>query len=329
MDAPIPTSKPIVVETEDGVKEEVVEVKPEETSEVEAAIEEVVGELPFEEYGNFTDVNDEAQLERRANWYYETYVSQKPSKAGEKLLTPDRIMNDMRMFNGEFRLDNGNIDYVETQIIESGIDLHTIANYDSFKQYGNNIYFTPFAPLFEDGSLAQKGAIDLDRAMEKVVAAINADDKEAFVQAAREWGILVVEMYDHYDFTGEFVNIHQVEAPTGFYLYHAMRAKYASTILEYSEKNHLNICIPYCEDWCDLILEDGSLPEEVELQEVALSEILYNLDERAIDAVAVRSGHLAEYEENNLSLPEHLYVFAKNYFNSKYQLDTHGLRMPH
>ena len=155
-----------------------------------------------------------------------------------------------------------------------------------------------------------EGAIDLDNAMAKVVTTIRNCDDEAFLQAAKEWGAVVLNMFNYVDYTGEYVNIYQVDAPTSFALFHAMNAKYASTILEYSEANHLSICVPYCVDY-----NTGEQVEE------PLSQIMYNLNERAIDAVAVRSGNLEEYEANNLSLPERLYVLAKDYYNSKYQIE--------
>ena len=278
---------------------------------------EIVVEKPFETYGMFTDVKNEEQLRVRAQWYYDTYIADSnKSNAGANFFTVEQIMNDMRMMNGEFMVNaSGNPTYNDTDVIAVVNDLHTIANYDSFKQYGTQIYFTPMAPLFVDGSLAQKGAVDLDKAMAKVVAAIRANDDEAFLVAAREWGILVVNMFDYIDFTGDYVNVHQVATPQSFNLYHAMSSKYASTILEYSEAHHLNVCIPYCTDY-----NTGELHEE------ALSQIMYNLNERAIDAVAVRSGNQPEYEQNNISLPQDLCLLAKDYFNSKYELEIGSSR---
>ena len=275
---------------------------------------EVVEEKPFEEYGNYTDVNDEAQLRRRAEWYYKTYITDPAkSKAGANMFKPEVLMNDMRMIGGEFMVNgNGEVTYNDTDMIAVANDLHSIANFDSFKQYGTQIFFTPMAPLFPDGSLAQKAAVQLDEAMEKVVAAIRANDDEAFLEAAREWGIIVINQFNYVDFTGEYVNINQVDTPTSFALYHAMSAKYASTILEYSEGHRLNVCIPYCYDG-----------ESGELTEKPLSEIMYQINEIPMDAVAERSGHKEEYEANNLSLPERLFVLAKNYFISKYDLE-HG-----
>lgn len=271
---------------------------------------------PTENVGTFTDVNDEEQLRKRAQEYYDTYLNSNNRANGTaNAITIDQLMNDMRVINGEFMLDGENPTYNDVDVIEVAKDLHTIAAYDSFKQYGNKILFTPMAPLFEDGTLAQKGAADLDIAMKKVVDAINKDDKEAFISAAQNWGTLVVNMFDYIDFSGEYVNIRQVDAPTAFQLFHAMNSKYASTILEYSEDNKLNVCIDYCTDY-----ETGEVKQE------ALSQIMYNLNERCIDAVAVRSGNLAEYEANNVSLPEDLCISAKEYFNSKYNLEIGSSR---
>lgn len=266
-------------------------------------------EKPFETYGQFTDVNDDEQVEARAQWYYDTYIAQSDkSPAGARDLTVDVIANDIRLMNGAFMEDaSGNPTYNDTDVITVANDIHTIANYDSFQQYGNDIFFTPTAPLFADGSLAQKGALDLDSAMADVVSAIQKEDNEAFLTAAKNWGTVVINMFDYVDANGEYVSIRQVDPASAFQLYHAMSSKYASTILEYSEKNDINVCVDYCIDY-----------NTHEIKTEALSQIMYNINERAIDAVAVRSGNFAEYEENNISLPQDLCLLAKDYYNSKY-----------
>ena len=50
---------------------------------------------------------------------------------------------------------------------------------------------------------------------------------------------------------------------------------------------------------------------------VALSEIRYQINDVARDANAARAGHADEYAEENLSLPERLFMGAKLYFESK------------
>ena len=266
-------------------------------------------EKPFEEYGSFTDAADDNQVRQRADWYYRTYIAD-PNKinTGAKFFYVEQIMDDIRIMNGEFmRKAAEKASWNEVDVIAMANDLHTIANYDSFTQYGTQIFFTPTAPLFVDGSAAQKDALAIDSAMEKTVAAIRAMDDEAFVSAAREWGMIVVNIFDHVDMTGEYVSVHQVGAAEGFALYHAMSSKYASTILEYSEARNLNVTVP-----CSGVQEAGGMREE------SLSQIIYRLNETPVDAVALQTGHFPEYANDNLSLPQDLCLLAKDYFNSKY-----------
>ena len=89
-----------------------------------------------------------------------------------------------------------------------------------------------------------------------------------------------------------------------------MYATYGTTIFEYGQSRNVNICIPYCTDY-----------NSSELVETPLSEIIYQLHEVPTDWVAKRSGHENEYAENNLSLPEELYLASKNYYDSKYELE--------
>ena len=142
--------------------------------------------LPFEEYGRMTDVSDPEQLRARAEWFYRTYICA-PDKdtAGARTFSVEEIMNDIRLINGAFMQHaSGEVFYSDWDIVGVANDLHTIGNYDSLAQYGNQIFYTPMAPLFEDGSAAQRGAAALDSAMENVVRAIRASDDGAFLAAA-------------------------------------------------------------------------------------------------------------------------------------------------
>ena len=323
---PVPTPEPTPAPTPAPTPEPTPVATPEPT--VEAAVEEVVAEmqateemqpvedmqpieLPFESFGQFTDATNEAQLRARAEWMYTNYVSNRPSPAGENRFSVEELMNDLRIMNGEFMLKpDGSPTFNAADIIDAVNDVHTIANYDSFKQYGTNIYFTPMAPLFLDGSVAQQIALKVDEIMIDVVEAIRAQNNEAFVEAATRWGIFYMNLFEYVDFTGEYPSIHQVPYPVSFNLYHAIDAKYASTILEYAQAHGLNICIPYC--------IDPATNQEVK---VALSEIRYQINDVARDANAARAGHADEYAQENLSLPERLFVGAKAYYDSKYETE--------
>ena len=270
--------------------------------------EEDTTEKPFEVYGEFNDSSNEKQCQNRAIWFYDSYVSQ---NVGVNQINTNDLMNVVRLTNGEFKLDDsGNITYNAMDIIDAANDIHTIANYASFSQNKNNLTFVPYAPLFEDGSLAQQGATILDNEYKKVVEAIKADDVEAFKEAAKQWGIAVVNIFEHNDFTGKYPSVFQMEPAQAYQLYQVMYATYGTTIFEYGQSRNVNICIPYCTDY-----------NSSELVETPLSEIIYQLNEVPTDWVAKRSGHENEYAENNLSLPEELYLASKNYYDSKYELE--------
>lgn len=262
-------------------------------------------EKPFEVYGEFNDASNEKQAQNRAVWYYDTYVSQ---NQGINQIGLNDLMNVIRFTNGEFILDdNGRPVYNDANLDEVSNDIWTIANYNSFTQYGNQIRFIPYAPLFEDGSLAQQGAMMFDNAMEKVVEAIRTGNQEAFLQAATEWGRVAVNVFDQIDFTGEYPNFRQMEISQAQQLFQVMYSTYTTSIFEYGQKYNLNVCIPYCVNY-----------STHEMQNVPLSQIMYDLAQTPRDWVAKRSGNEAEFAENNCSVAKQLYNENLRYFQSKY-----------
>lgn len=306
---PVATPEPTPVATPEPTP-----VATPEPTPVEEAIEEVVAELPFADYGNYTNPQDEAQLEARAHWYFENYCG---TQTGANVISEADVINMMRMIGGQFRLDSyGNEGYNAMDLPEVCNDFHTVANYNSFTQMGYNVNYAPIAPYFVDGSLEQKGAIIIDNIMYRVVEAIRNQDDAAFYDAARDYGTAVLNMFVNVDFTGEYPNVHQMSAPAQALFYHAVRSPYASTIFEYQQRRHIDICVPFCFD--NTIPEDS--PENVE-QTKPLSEIMYDLEETPFDAVAYRSGHLEEYQANNYSVLENLFMTSQGYFASKAELE--------
>lgn len=271
-------------------------------------------EKPFEVYGKFNDINNEKQLRARAEWYYDNYIKSEPAK---KLFTVERIMNDMRIMNAEFKRDeNGNAIYNEQDLLDVAQDIYTLANYDSLTEYGDCTFFTPMAPLFLDGSLAQQAVIDAEEQMVQVVAARNEGNNCEFVEKSKDWATVMMNEFDYVDFSGYNVNVHQTGASQGFFVYTSVMSKYAPEILEYEERQKLNICVDRCIDY-----GTGKTVQE------PISEIVYQINDVARDANAVRSGHAEEYADNNLSLPENLFIRAKDYFNSKYNLEVGSSRI--
>ncbi len=258
-------------------------------------------ELPFEEYGNFTEVNDVDELRQRAEWFYRTFIAD-PDKlrSGADSFSVEEIMNDIRIMNGEFMRSGENISYSEFDLINAANDLHTIANYDSLTKYGTQIFFTPTAPLFVDGSSAQKDAIIIDRAMEKIVAAIRAEDNTAFTAAVQEWGKIIIDIFSKDDLAGDCTSVYQVGPAEGFALYHAMSSKYASTVFKYSEAQGLTVMV----------------------QNESIQKIVDRLNNEPVESDFAAAGQLEGDASGGVSLPENLYLLAKDYFNSRYYRET-------
>lgn len=256
---------------------------------------------PFSEYGNFTDVSDDEQLRQRAEWFYETYLLD-PEKAPEtaKGFSVERLMDDLRIFNGGLPSETYDRYNSAFYLVAAARDLHTIANNDSLAQYGTQLFFTPTAPLFLDGSAAQRDAILLDRCMESVVDAIRAEDDAAFLTAAADWGKRVDGIFNGKDAGDGGSLIRDIPAPMSFVLYHAMYSKYASTILEYSETRNLTR---------ELLTESDGQP---------LPQMLFDLDEHPLADSAIDDEVFAfyksQYQDKNPSLPEYLLMEATKYY---------------
>lgn len=268
-------------------------------------------DLPFETYGQFTDINDEKQLRERATWYFDTFESQYHSNLTEveKENEINRLMNTIRYMNGSLKLDNsGNVAYNETDTYETAIDLCNMANESSYKDMRAS--YRAYAPLFVDGSKAQKIAISFDETSKKVTEAIIKNDPDAFYCASIEWGEKFAKAFINVSHNSEdaFLNVYNAEVPSEYYLYVIANSFYTDNILEYSLANKQNICVPFCIDY-----NTGDTVYE------PLSTVINDYNEKAIDAVAVRAGEAESYNENNEPMPVQLFQLNKEYYNSKYQ----------
>ena len=193
---------------------------------------------PFNTYGEFKDASDINQVLARAASFYQTYIldENKSPKTAEAISVED-IMDTIRLVNGEFILDeNLNPTYNEEDLSRVANIIATIANCDSLPEYGNNIFYTPLAPLFVDGSYAQKKAMTLDEAMKKVVKAMREDNKEEFESASKEWYMsyanLVGDIYDN-----------RLSRPNAYFLFFGNYSKYISSIFEYNYNNKTKLLI--------------------------------------------------------------------------------------
>lgn len=309
---------------EEKVETEVEQEFTEETKEEEIKIEDVDTEY----YGMtsaFTDASNEEQVIQRATDIYNTYVNlDTMPEAMKQQLSIERIANFIRMANGEFALEDGNIDYNESMHDEMANFMASYLNATSFVEYGNNLEFKPTCVFFENDSLAHHSAAANDALVAKIYEDIRLNDIENFEKDSVAWGEFVRDTFIYNDFTGERISIWTVDAEQQYPLTTSIISVYAPSIMEYSIGVDLatrnsaenmfgdtfGICIPFCYD------------ANNELQYMPLSEMIYHINFTPMNALAQRAGFGEEWAENHVPMTVETYQNTRNYFDSKYNLEV-------
>ena len=270
-----------------------------------AETEEKVEELVTEEKDEFVDASNEEQIHEQAQIIYDQYINiESIPEATKNVLSVEVIENMLRMSNGEFALDNGEVDYIPgdaTGICDISNDINTYYNATSFVQYGTNLEYKPCAVFFESGTLARTIAEKQDELMSKIYEDIRKNDIKAFQEDSVIWGEFVRDTFIYNDSTGEVISIWQVDPEQAYQLAKSITSPYGCSIMEYAIGvnlasrdgnadtfgNTFGICIPYCYD------------EHNELQYVPLSQLIYDINETPMNDLAARAGELDEWKENN------------------------------
>lgn len=294
------------------------------TEEQEIKIEDVDTEL----YGMtsaFTDASDEEQVMQRATDIYNLYVNtENMPEAMKQQLSIERIANFIRMANGEFALEDGQIDYNGSMFDEMGNLINSYHNSTSFVEFGTDLEFKPTCIFFENDSLAHHSAAQADVLVKAVYEDIRNNDVEKFQKDAMAWGEFVRDTVIYNDFTGETISLWSMENEQKYPLLKTLTSVYAPSIMEYSIGVDLarrdnstgqfgdtfGICIPFCYN------------AQNELEYMPLSEMIYHINETPMNYLAKRAGFGEEWAENNESLMVMAGLTTKSYFDSKYELEV-------
>lgn len=305
------------------------EVEQEFTEEITQEEEKVkIEDVDTEYYGMtsaFTDASDEKQVMQRATDIYNTYINiDTMPEAMKQQLSVERIANFIRMANGEFALEDGNIDYNSSMHDEMANIMASYYNATSFVEYGQDLQFKPTCIFFENDSLAHHSAAENDALLAKVYEDIRQNDIENFEKDAVAWGEFVRDTFIYNDFTGERISIWAVDNEQKYPLTSAIISAYGPSIMEYSLGVDLatrnsaenifgdtfGICIPFCYD------------ANNELQYIPLSEMIYHINFTPMNYLAQRAGFGEEWAEKNVPITVEAYQVTREYFDSKYNLEV-------
>ena len=310
---------------EEKIETELEEAYKNETeSKEEIKVEEVDVKL-YGMTGAFTDVNDEKQLMQRANDIYNVYVNtENMPEAMKEQLSVERIANFIRMCNGEFALEDGQIDYNGSMFDEMGNFINSYHNATSFVEFKTDLEFKPTCIFFENDSLAHHSAAKADELVKAVYEDIRNNDVDKFQKDAMTWGEFVRDTVIYNDFTGETISLWSMENEHKYPLLKSLTSVYAPSIMEYSigvdlarrdnstgqYADTFGICIPFCYN------------AENELEYMPISEMIYHINETPMNYLAKRAGFEEEWNKENDSIMVMAGLTTKSYFDSKYELEV-------
>lgn len=285
---------------------------------VMAAIEEILGEEElFADYGNFTDAENEEQLAARINWYVGNYIDPLlPTAVSRTMLPTEQLKTDVKTMNKEGIIygEDGTVSFEDSSVVKVMEDILYIGNMGSISTRGFDVVYTPFAPLFPDGSAAQLAAMQLDMANKRVYDSIRnweavehdpCEVNEEFRQAAINWAQTFHNMFVLIDLTGNYMNVYQTEETQRYPLFGVWYSAWA-TILEYGQTRGIDVCFNDC------MLADG------EPHYIALSDYVTDiLSKPIVDGGYARAGKTEEYINNHDPLPKQLLDDALHYYHSE------------
>lgn len=273
----------------------------------------------------FTNASDETQVIQRATDIYNLYVNtSNMPEAMKEQLSIERIANFIRMANGEFALEDGQIDYNGSIFDEMGNLINSYHNSTSFVEYGTDLEFKPTCVFFENDSLAHHSAAQADVLVKEIYEDIRNNDIDKFQKDAVAWGEFVRDTVIYNDFTGKTISLWSMENEQKYPLLKTLTSVYAPSIMEYSIGIDLarrdnstgqfgdtfGICIPFCYN------------AQNEIEYMPLSEMIYHINETPINHLAKRAGFAEEWAQNNESLMVMAGLSSKSYFDSKYELEV-------
>lgn len=267
----------------------------------------------------FIDASNDKEVEKQAQLIYDSYVNLSDvPEAFKSTMTIEKIVDVLRMSNGQFKMVDGNVSYNAEDIDLIANYINEYANSTSYKQYGTNLKFKPMAVFFEQDTDAYEIVSKGDELMSKVYEDIRTGNVDKFKEDSVNWGIFVKDTLEKTSLDGNVKSIWTLPASQQFYVAQALTSQYGCSIMEYgialdladAQGNTHSICIPYCYN------ESGSIVYK------PLSELIYDINNTPMNDLAARAGHLKEWQDKNESIMWELGNNAEEYYNSKYELEV-------
>lgn len=277
---------------------------------------------PFGLKTKLTDAKDEKQVMARAQEIYNLYINSADITEEEKTeLSVERLANIIRMCNGEFAQEDGEVRYSRgendvTSFQELGNWINSYSNSTSYEKFKNNLRFKPMSVFFEEDTTAYKIALKADELVKNIYDDIKANNVAKFEKDAKAWGNFVKYTVVQNNFDPSYISLWSVESEQMYPLLKTITTTFAPSTLEYAinvglanENETYGICIPYC-------LENGQMTEK------PVSLMIYDINNTPMNSLAERVGKYDEWASTNLPIMDQVGYTAKSWFDSKYDREV-------
>lgn len=212
------------------------------------------------EYGTFTDITDEEQINERANYIYSEYFEtfkDKLTPSEQEMITPEKIANIIRVVNGELPLDENGYKYYDANLTDDYIQALTKITADLPSSPAlDKIYHIPTHLFAVDGTKLSDFMKKYDEDYANIAEARNNRDGEKAQEAIAslgkklwyEWSLQGMN-YEIDEKMTDYQSPFDLPASQRALALNAAVAKYGPYVFEYNLNAMQPVCIDACVDY--------------------------------------------------------------------------------
>ncbi len=207
-------------------------------------------QLVLGEYGTFFDVEDDEQVNARAQYIYDNYFANNSSLTPQQrqLITPENIANTIRVMNGVLPIDQNGNQFMNGTTLDdyTNILVEMVVNVGS--NVNDHYEFFPSHLLFVDGSPESEFVKSYDVIYDKLVYSLNEHDDEQVQDAIACLGLKFNKEWFLQGMYGD-VNPHLMDSDKKYLLFITTIEPYNTTAREWHLSEKKPVCIKGCKNY--------------------------------------------------------------------------------
>ena len=246
------TSKESTIETTEAEKFVVVDEVKEDTKETTTKdATNTNTNLVLGEYGTFTDITNEEQVQARAKYIYDNYfapIYDKLDEGQKQLITVENIANMIRVMNAELPVDSEGYQFFDGVTVDDYTQVLVEAYVNAPSNEGLEYQHFPAYLLTVDGSEVSEFIKSYDVIYDKLAYSMTVHDDE---QARDAIACLGYKFWNEWYLQGMYgdVNPHLFDTDLKYLTFISTVEPYNTTALEWHLSQQEPVCIEACIDY--------------------------------------------------------------------------------